>query len=101
VAAALLDQGVGSVVAMSHSVLVEIARRFVEGFYRELVRGSRVGNAMLAGQRVLKNDAFRMKIFGAGRLEMRDWFVPEWRLRARQSNLASTSLHVCTHRHLF
>jgi hypothetical protein len=76
VAAALLDQGVGSVAAMSHAVLVETARRFVEGFYRELAKGSGVGKAMLAGQRVLKNDCFRMKIFGAGSLEMQDWFVP-------------------------
>jgi hypothetical protein len=76
VAAALLDQGVASVVAMSHSVLVETARRFVEIFYRELAGGSLVGEAMLAGQRALKSDSFRLKIFGAGRLDMQDWFVP-------------------------
>jgi len=76
VAAALLDVGVASVVAMSHSVLVETARRFVESFYRKLAEGSRVGEAMLAGQRVLKSNTFRLKIFGAGRLDMQDWFVP-------------------------
>ncbi|MCP5104293.1 MAG: TIR domain-containing protein, partial [bacterium] len=76
VAAALLDEGVASVVAMSHSVLVETARRFVERFYGELAAGSRVGDAMTAGQVVLKSDGFRLKIFGAGRLELQDWFVP-------------------------
>jgi len=76
VAAALLNEGVASVVAMSHSVLVETARRFVESFYRELMTGARVGEAMLAGQRALKADRFRLKIFGAGRLELEDWFVP-------------------------
>jgi tetratricopeptide (TPR) repeat protein len=76
VAAALLDVGVASVVAMSHSVLVETARRFVQGFYRELAAGARVGKAMLAGQRALKSDSFRLKIFGAGRLDLQDWFVP-------------------------
>ncbi len=76
VAAALLERGVASVVAMSHSVLVETAKRFVKSFYGELVRGAGVGAAMLAGQRALKADAFRIKIFGAGRLEMQDWFVP-------------------------
>lgn len=76
VAATLLDEGVASVVAMSHSVLVETARRFVESFYQELVRGTRVGAAMLAGQRRLKSDPFRLKIFGAGRLDLEDWFVP-------------------------
>jgi len=76
VAAALLDRGVASVVAMSHKVLIETAKRFVKSFYWELVKGARVGKAMLAGQRTLKADTFRIKIFGAGRLDMQDWFVP-------------------------
>ena len=41
VAAKLLDQGVTSVVAMTHSVLVETARRFVTTFYAELAEGKR------------------------------------------------------------
>ena len=40
VAAKLLEEGVGSVVAMSHSVLVETAHRFVEPFYKSLAQGS-------------------------------------------------------------
>ena len=76
VAAALLDEGVASVVAMSHTVLVETARRFVESFYQQIASGTRVGEAMLAGQRALKSDSFRLKIFGAGRLNLQDWFVP-------------------------
>ena len=36
---------------MSHSVLVETARRFVEAFYGALAAVSRVGDAMLEGQR--------------------------------------------------
>jgi hypothetical protein len=40
VAARLLEEGVGSVVAMSHSVLVETARRFVAAFYARWRRGS-------------------------------------------------------------
>src|SRR5439155_148008 len=39
VAAKLLEEGVASVVAMSHSVLVETAQRFVQAFYAELARG--------------------------------------------------------------
>ncbi|MGH8572516.1 MAG: CHAT domain-containing protein, partial [Gammaproteobacteria bacterium] len=49
VASELLKVGVASVVAMSHSVLVETARRFVESFYDALARGARVGDAMLEG----------------------------------------------------
>jgi tetratricopeptide (TPR) repeat protein len=76
VASELLKVGVASVVAMSHSVLVETARRFVEVFYAALARGARVGDAMLAGQRKLKDDTSRGQIFGAGELKLEDWFVP-------------------------
>lgn len=76
VAGKLLEEGVSSVVAMSHSVLVETARRFVQAFYTELARGVRVGTAMLAGQRALMADSFRLKIMGAGDLHLQDWFVP-------------------------
>ena len=76
VAAKLLEEGVGSVVAMSHTVLVETARRFVEPFYKSLAEGKRVGDAMLAGQAALYGDPYRFKIMGAGDLELQDWFVP-------------------------
>jgi tetratricopeptide (TPR) repeat protein len=76
VAAKLLEEGVTSVVAMSHSVLVETARRFVQAFYAELAGGARVGQAMLAGQRALFGDTSRGKIMGAGELRLQDWFVP-------------------------
>jgi len=76
VASELLKVGVASVVAMSHSVLVETARRFVEAFYDALAAGARVGDAMLHGQRTLKDDTFRGRIFGAGELRLEDWFVP-------------------------
>ncbi|MDQ2706811.1 MAG: tetratricopeptide repeat protein [Actinomycetota bacterium] len=76
VAAKLLEEGVTSVVAMSHSVLVETARLFVARFYAELARGARVGAAMLAGQQALFADPARGKILGVGELRLRDWFVP-------------------------
>jgi tetratricopeptide (TPR) repeat protein len=76
VASELLQRGVASVVAMSHSVLVETARRFVEAFYAGLAHGRRVGDAMLEGQNVLKNNTFRGRVFGAGELRLEDWFVP-------------------------
>jgi hypothetical protein len=76
VAAQLLQEGVASVVGTSHTVLVETTRRFVTVFYRELVQGARVGQAMLAGQRELYGDTWRGKVFGAGDLRLQDWFVP-------------------------
>ncbi len=76
VASELLQRSVASVVAMSHSVLVETARRFVAAFYAELARGQRVGQAMLAGQRALHSDPSRGQRYGIGELKLEDWFVP-------------------------
>jgi tetratricopeptide (TPR) repeat protein len=76
VASELLQRGVASVVAMSHSVLVETARRFVAAFYAELAQGQRVGQAMLAGQRALHSDPSRGQRYGIGELTLADWFVP-------------------------
>jgi tetratricopeptide (TPR) repeat protein len=76
VAAKLLDEGVASVVAMSYTVLVETARRFVTAFYQALVGGTRVGQAMLRGQQALQSDTFRLKVFGGEDLHLQDWFVP-------------------------
>ena len=75
VAGTLLQGGAASVAAMSHTVLVETARRFVGPFYKALLQGERVGQAMLAGQRALHDDANRGRGFG-GELTLQDWFVP-------------------------
>ena len=75
VAGKLLQAGVASVTAMSHSVLVETARRFVTAFYQELIKGGRVGQAMLKGQQELKSKTFRGRAF-TGDLHLEDWFVP-------------------------
>ncbi len=76
VASELLKVGVASVVAMSHSVLIETARRFVQAFYATLARGACAGDAMLEGQRSLKDDTLRGHIFGADELGLEYWFVP-------------------------
>jgi tetratricopeptide (TPR) repeat protein len=75
VAGTLLQGGAASVAAMSHSVLVETARRFVGPFYQTLLQGDRVGQAMLAGQNALAADTNRGRGFG-GELKLQDWFVP-------------------------
>jgi hypothetical protein len=76
VASELLKVGVVSVVAMGYSVLAETARRFVAAFYQPLAAGKHVGDAMLAGQRALKDDSSRGRVFGARELRLEDWFVP-------------------------
>lgn len=76
VAATLLQTGISSVVAMTHSVLVETARRFVTRFYQALAQGKRVGAAMLAGQIELMHNTARFQMEGAGEVHLQDWFVP-------------------------
>ena len=61
---------------MSHSVLVETARRFVEAFYDALARGARVGDAMLeasASSRTTPSAAASSAWASCG---SKDWFVP-------------------------
>jgi len=50
VAGKLLESGVASVAAMSHSVLVETTRRFVSTFLSRTAEWKRVGQAMLAAK---------------------------------------------------
>ena len=76
VASTLLQAGVGSVVAMSHSVLVETSHRFVGRFYASLTQGMRLGDAMLMAQQYLAADTVRGKVFGEGEFHLQDWFVP-------------------------
>ena len=80
VAAELVKRGVGNVVAMSHSVLVETARRFVDRFYAAPVEGRRPGTAVLAGQVYLRNDLRRHEVTlsdgSHGVFELHDWMVP-------------------------
>lgn len=77
VAPALLQAGVGSVVAFSHAVHVEAARLLVERFYQELASGRSVGQAL---------DEARVKLHAAPRrwlalgpeaetIDLEDWFI--------------------------
>ncbi|MBF0369520.1 MAG: tetratricopeptide repeat protein [Magnetococcales bacterium] len=90
VAGRLLECGVASVVAMSHSVLVETARRFVEAFYQELAGGHRIGEAMLAGQIHIYDNPFKFEVPGAGDLHLQDWFVPVLYQEAHDPQLVTT-----------
>ncbi len=94
VAAALLQAGVASVIAMSHSVLVETARRFVNAFYQQLAEGQRIGSAVLAGKQALMQSTDRINIAGAGTLQMQDWFVPVLYQREDDPRLFSHALQL-------
>src|SRR5262249_314964 len=75
IAAVLLQGGAASVVAMSHAVLVETARRFVTVFYQRLLSGELVSQAFLASQQVLWADRRRGRIF-AEAFALHDRFLP-------------------------
>jgi tetratricopeptide (TPR) repeat protein len=76
VASRLLHAGVGSVLAMTHAVPVETARRFVGRFYEKLAAGERIGTAMVEAERYLRDEPYRGDADGHGELELQDWFVP-------------------------
>jgi hypothetical protein len=76
VAAALLNAGIVSVVAMTHSVLVVTAELFVREFYTHLAQGQRIGAAMLAGQRALMTDKTRFDDGSGDGFFIEDWFIP-------------------------
>ncbi len=84
VAARLIRAGVGSVLAMNYSVLVEAARRFVGEFYTGLAQGQSVGRAVDQGRRALLADEGRHTLTrrnDQGELvdetvQLRDWFLP-------------------------
>ncbi|MDP7216202.1 MAG: TIR domain-containing protein [Rhodospirillales bacterium] len=79
VAPALLNSGVGSVVAFSHSVHVEAARLLVERFYGELAAGMSVGEALAEARRALHANRARWLHLGpeAETVNLDDWFIPQ------------------------
>jgi tetratricopeptide (TPR) repeat protein len=81
VAARLIESGVGGVVAMNYSVLVETAKRFTAEFYGALARGASAGSAMDATRRGLFRDSKRLTrhrpaVEQATILHLQDWFLP-------------------------
>jgi hypothetical protein len=76
VAAALLNAGIVSVIAMTHSVLIVTAECFVREFYIHLALGQRIGAAMLAGQRALMTDKTRFDDVSSDGFFIEDWFIP-------------------------
>lgn len=79
VAPALLQSGVGSVIAFSHSVHIQAAKILVERFYRELVAGMTIGQAVEEARAAMHADRRRWLHLGpnAESIELQDWFIPQ------------------------
>jgi len=81
VASRLIESGVGGVVAMNYSVLVETAKRFTSEFYGALARGGSASAAMDSARRRLFADTKRFTFTRphqeeAEILHLQDWFLP-------------------------
>ena len=79
VAPALLESGVGSVIAFSHSVHVKAARLLVERFYKELADGLTIGQALEEARARLRAEPARWLHLGpnAESVDLQDWFIPQ------------------------
>jgi len=88
VAPRLIEHGVGAVVAMPYSVLVTTSERFFRGFYRALLSGNTIGQAVDLGRWALHDNPDRSEIYYPPEQDMvavtlRDWFLPVLYQRAR------------------
>jgi hypothetical protein len=89
VAPRLIQAGVGSVLSMGHAVHVEAARLLLDRFYRELVRGTTIGQAVAEARKALRATAARWLESGpsARTIELHDWFLPHLYQRAADDTL--------------
>jgi len=74
VATRLLAGGASSVVAMAYSVYAVAAAKFMTAFYRRLIAGGRVADAVTAGREQLDSQNKRPSLKGPRPLA--DWMVP-------------------------
>ncbi|HTC74966.1 MAG TPA: CHAT domain-containing protein, partial [Edaphobacter sp.] len=74
VASQLVATGASGVVAMSYSVYVGAASRFMERFYQQLAEHASLSEAVGAARLRLFSEPGRQSV--AGEIELRDWIVP-------------------------
>ncbi len=89
VAPRLIQAGVESVLSMGHAVHVEAARLLLDRFYRELVRGTTIGQAVAEARKALVATPGRWIETGPGgrTIELTDWFLPHLYQRAADDAL--------------
>ncbi|HEX4952450.1 MAG TPA: CHAT domain-containing protein [Thermoanaerobaculia bacterium] len=89
VAPRLIQAGVGSVLSMGHAVHVEAAKLLLDRFYRELVRGTTIGQAVAEARKALLATPGRWLEWGPGgrSIELTDWFLPHLYQRAADDTL--------------
>ncbi len=92
VAPRLIQAGVGSVLSMGHAVHVEAARLLLDRFYRELVGGTTIGQAVAEARKALRSTPGRWIESGPGgrTIDLTDWFLPHLYQRAADDALVPT-----------
>jgi len=77
-AGTLVGSGVGSVVAMSHTVRAASTRRFVGAFYRGMAEGRRIGEAVGVARSAMRLHALQHALGSdePAAHALQDWFVP-------------------------
>ena len=80
VAARLIESGIGGVVAMNYSVLVETSKRLTRHFYGALAQGGSAAAALDLARFELLSDTKRLKLYrpdkGEEIIHLQDWFLP-------------------------
>ncbi|MCB9761180.1 MAG: CHAT domain-containing protein [Alphaproteobacteria bacterium] len=74
-ATALLRGGVREVVAMSHPLSTDGARRFIPDFYEQLLRHGSMGEAARVGRQAMRRERYRGT--GKRRALLEDWYLPQ------------------------
>lgn len=69
----LLASGIAAVITVHPAVPTETQERFWKGFYEELLRGTRISQALFAGQNYLAGDTYRAAGMSGG-IHLQDWF---------------------------
>ncbi|HOW76383.1 MAG TPA: TIR domain-containing protein [Candidatus Competibacteraceae bacterium] len=87
-AATLLATGTAAVITIHPNTPADALRRFWGAFHEELLRGARVSQAVLAGQRRLASDSYRAQGLGGGGVHLHDWFAVQLYLGHQDPRLA-------------
>ncbi len=69
----LLAAGIAATITIHSSTPTATLHRFWVAFYEELLRGSRISQAMFAGHRRLASDSYRTAGLGGGGVYLQDW----------------------------
>ncbi len=80
VSVSLLREGIPAVLAMQYTVNDRLAARFMAAFYRSLVLGHLIDEAVAHGRSAMRREALRRD--GLNRPHIRDWGAPVLALRA-------------------